>query len=104
MSPALQADSLPSEPPGKPLVCLGDSEKASIAEIVSLRMSWLYCTDENVDRTQGKWSFLCLGQDFGYCLASDTKIWEILSRGVMLSTCLKDLCDCENNRPSEGKT
>ena len=39
MSSALQADSLPSEPPGKPLVCLGDHEKASIAEIMSLRMS-----------------------------------------------------------------
>ena len=67
-------------------------------------MSQLHCTDENVNRTQGKLSFLCLGQDFGYCFASDTKIWEILSGGAMLSTYLKDLCDCENNRASEGKT
>ena len=56
-------------------------------------MSELYYTDENVDRTQAKWSFLCLGQDFGYCFASDGKIWEILNRAMMQSPCLKDLCD-----------
>ena len=58
---------------------------------------------KNLPAVQKTW-VQSLGQDFGYCFASDTKIWEILSRGAMLSTYLKDLCDCENNRASEGKT
>lgn len=35
-------------------VCLGDNEKASVTEIMRLRMSLLHYTDKNVDRTQGK--------------------------------------------------
>lgn len=40
------------------LVWLGDGEKASMAEIMRLRIGLLYYTLKNVDRTQSKYRLL----------------------------------------------